>query len=76
MLQTYKATLSGNRLEWCDEVPEEMKNSQSVNVIVTILDDETDKRELRPFGLSENEFVVPEDFDAPLPEDVLTDFEN
>ncbi len=76
MLQTYKATLNGNQLEWRDEVPEEMKNSRSVNVIVTILDDENDKRELRPFGLSENEFVVPDNFDAPLPEDVSADFEN
>ncbi len=29
----------------------------------------------RPIGLSEGKFVVPDDFDAPLPEDVLRDFE-
>lgn len=29
----------------------------------------------RPIGLCRGEFVVPEDFDAPLPEDVLRDFE-
>jgi antitoxin (DNA-binding transcriptional repressor) of toxin-antitoxin stability system len=29
----------------------------------------------RPFGLCKGQFVVPEDFDAPLPEDVLSDFE-
>ena len=29
----------------------------------------------RPFGLAEGEFVVPDDFDAPLPEDILRDFE-
>ena len=33
-------------------------------------------KSLRPFGLSANSFVVPEDFDAPLPEDILADFEN
>ncbi len=29
----------------------------------------------RPMGLAEGEFVVPDDFDAPLPEDILRDFE-
>ena len=29
----------------------------------------------RPFGLCAGEFVVPNDFDAPLPEDILQDFE-
>ena len=33
-------------------------------------------KNLRPFGLSANDFVVPEDFDAPLPEDILADFKN
>ncbi len=30
---------------------------------------------LRPSGLAEGEFVVPDDFDAPLPEDILRLFE-
>ena len=29
----------------------------------------------RPFGLCAGEFVVPDDFDAPLPDDVLRGFE-
>ena len=29
----------------------------------------------RPFGLCAGEFVVPDDFDAPLPEAVLREFE-
>lgn len=29
----------------------------------------------RPFGLCAGEFTVPGDFDAPLPDDVLRDFE-
>jgi antitoxin (DNA-binding transcriptional repressor) of toxin-antitoxin stability system len=29
----------------------------------------------RPYGLCAGEFVVPDDFDDPLPEDVLRDFE-
>ena len=30
---------------------------------------------LRPFGLCAGEFTVPEDFDAPLPEDIINTFE-
>jgi prevent-host-death family protein len=29
----------------------------------------------RPFGLCAGQFTVPEDFDTPLPEDVLREFE-
>jgi len=31
--------------------------------------------QLRPFALCEGEFVVPDDFDAPLPEEILSQFE-
>ncbi|MBV5260325.1 DUF2281 domain-containing protein [Synechococcus moorigangaii CMS01] len=31
---------------------------------------------LRPFGLCEGEFIVPDDFDEPLPEEILQLFEN
>jgi prevent-host-death family protein len=30
---------------------------------------------LRPFALSEGKFVVPDDFDAPLSEEILSQFE-
>lgn len=33
------------------------------------------RRRPRPFGLAAGTFVVPDDFDDPLPEDVLRDFE-
>ena len=29
----------------------------------------------RPWGLAAGEFTVPDDFDAPLPDDVMNDFE-
>ncbi len=32
-------------------------------------------RQPRPFGLCAGRFTVPDDFDSPLPEDVLKDFE-
>lgn len=33
------------------------------------------QEQLRHFGLCAGEFVVPDDFDAPLPEDILSAFE-
>jgi antitoxin (DNA-binding transcriptional repressor) of toxin-antitoxin stability system len=30
---------------------------------------------LRPFGLCADEFVVPDDFDNPLPENIIAEFE-
>lgn len=35
----------------------------------------TSNKQLRPFGLCAGEFTVPDDFDAPLPEDLLNAFE-
>ncbi len=32
-------------------------------------------KQLRPLGLCAGEFTVPDDFDAPLPEDLLSAFE-
>jgi antitoxin (DNA-binding transcriptional repressor) of toxin-antitoxin stability system len=32
-------------------------------------------KQLRPFGLCAGEFTVPEDFDEPLPEEILRAFE-
>lgn len=35
----------------------------------------TNSKQLRPFGLCAGEFAVPDDFDAPLPENLLDAFE-
>ncbi|PSB33674.1 type II toxin-antitoxin system Phd/YefM family antitoxin [Stenomitos frigidus] len=35
----------------------------------------TSSKQQRPFGLCAGEFTVPEDFDAPLPDEVLSAFE-
>lgn len=32
-------------------------------------------QELRPFGLSKGAFTVPDDFNEPLPDDLLAEFE-
>ena len=34
-----------------------------------------DDKPLRPFGLCAGEFTVPDDFDDPLPEEILKEFE-
>lgn len=36
---------------------------------------EASHKQLRPFGLCAGEFTVPDDFDAPLPEEILSAFE-
>lgn len=35
----------------------------------------TNNKQLRPFGLCAGEFTVPDDFDTPLPEEILSAFE-
>jgi hypothetical protein len=42
---------------------------------VTILDEAPTETGLRPYGLAHGEFVVPEDFNDPLPEEILQSFE-
>ncbi|HMS09853.1 MAG TPA: hypothetical protein PKE66_10235 [Pyrinomonadaceae bacterium] len=78
MLQTYKAKLNNGVLTWKDEVPESIREGEEVEVIVTVLDEnkETGPIARRPFGLAKGLFVVPDDFDAPLPNDILEEFYN
>ncbi|MGB7207216.1 MAG: hypothetical protein WBD27_01015 [Pyrinomonadaceae bacterium] len=76
MLETYKAILRGNKLRWNGEIPDAASNEAEVEVIVTILEKDSGSKNQRPFGLAKGEFVVPDDFDAPLPEEILAGFEN
>ncbi len=78
MLQTFKAKLNNCVLTWKDEVPESVREGEEVEVIVTVLDEdkETAPKARRPFGLAKGLFVVPDDFDAPLPDEMLTKFYN
>lgn len=76
MLETFKAKLHGNRIIWSEETPDSVKEGDEVEVIVTILSKEPERSPRRPFGLAKGEFVVPDDFDGPLPDEVLADFEN
>ena len=74
MLETYKATIQGDKIEWETDAPNDLRNGKSVEVFITILD-ETETKSPRPFGLAKGEFIVPDDFDAPLPEEILASFE-
>ncbi len=77
MLQTYKAKLNDGILTWNDEVPDSVREAEDVDVIVTVLEAENgNAKTRRPFGLARGEFIVPDDFDDPLPDEVLEEFYN
>jgi hypothetical protein len=75
MLETYKAKIHGDKIEWESDAPKILSKENSVEVFITILDEAQKTSELRPFGLSKGDFVVPDDFDAALPEELLASFE-
>jgi hypothetical protein len=54
--------------------PVELKKKK-YKALVTILDDAIANHVERPFGLAVGEFIVPDDFNDPLPEHILRDFE-
>ncbi|MCX7706857.1 MAG: hypothetical protein N2204_02480 [Anaerolineae bacterium] len=62
------------------EVPPEYRERLAAKVRVILLSEEeartSELQEERPFGLARNEFRVPDDFDAPLPDHVLREFES
>lgn len=71
MEQTYQleTTVPKDGILVLDNLP--FKAGEAVKV--TIRAPQTAQR--RPFGLCAGEFVVPDDFDSPLPEEILRDFE-
>ncbi|CAN5248291.1 hypothetical protein BH20ACI1_BH20ACI1_11560 [soil metagenome] len=75
MLETHKATLRGNQIKWNGEIPDVVQEETEIEVFVTILPKDEKSQKLRPFGLCQGEFTVPEDFDEPLPEEILSGFE-
>ena len=71
-MRTVEATIdtSGNV-----QLLEPLKLPKTHRALVTILEEETSMRTLRPYGLAKGEFVVPDDFDDPLPDEILEAFE-
>lgn len=58
-----------------DEVESNPLILQSNKAIINLKPTNLKEKKLRPFGLCEGEFTVPDDFDDPLPEDILNIFE-
>ncbi|PSB10369.1 prevent-host-death protein [Pleurocapsa sp. CCALA 161] len=52
-----------------------LDQQQQVLQFVESLDQHKQKIEQRPFGLCKDEFTVPDDFNEPLPDDILDLFE-
>ena len=75
MLETYKAKIHGDKIEWETDAPKVLQKNKSIEVFVTVLDENPELENFRPFGLGKGDFVVPEDFDVPLPEEILLSFE-
>lgn len=74
MLKTYEVAIKDGQVKWLDDKP----NIKSGRAIITILEEElfTFNPTIRPYALCVGEFRVSDDFDSPLPEDILQDFEN
>lgn len=75
MLETYRAKIRGDKIEWETDIPKTLRDDKPIEVFVTVLEEVSELENLRPFGLSKGDFVVPDDFDAPLPEEVIASFE-
>lgn len=74
-MRTLRATIDE---EGRVELLEPLHLGDKRQALVTILEPEMldpEIKQSRPFGLCEGDFRVPDDFDAPLQEDVLEDFE-
>lgn len=55
--------------------PKEYANPDAQFKVIVSLPGEEPVEPPRPFGLCKGEFRVPDDFDAPLPETILNEFE-
>lgn len=55
--------------------PKEYVNPKAQFKVIVTLPDEEIVNSPRPFGLCKGEFRVPDDFDAPLPEYIIKEFE-
>ncbi len=71
---TFKSQLLDDGHLYCPE--KYAKPNLMFNVVVSFPgENETDSKNSRPFGLCKGDFNVPDDFDSPLPEDIIKEFE-
>ncbi|ELR98872.1 hypothetical protein [Gloeocapsa sp. PCC 73106] len=71
-MRLIKGIKKGKTIELLEEI--EIPDGQEILIGVQPFETLT-LREKRPSGLCEGEFVVPCDFDSPLPEEILQAFE-
>lgn len=73
MKQTYhlETTVQTDETLILNNLP--LKQGDAVEVTIRLQQSAPAQR--RPFGLAAGEFVVPDDFDDPLPVEILRDFE-
>lgn len=57
------------------EIGETFVILQAEKAIAELRPISSSRKQLRPFGLCSGEFSVPDDFDEPLPEEILSAFE-
>jgi hypothetical protein len=58
------------------ELLEEINIPDGQEILITVESvNMTNLSKMRPSGLCEGEFIVPDDFDDPLPEEILQSFE-
>lgn len=55
--------------------PDKYAKPKAMYKVIVSLPDEEVTSSRRPFGLCKGEFLVPDDFDDPLPEKILGEFE-
>jgi hypothetical protein len=73
MLKTLEAVIDENGTV---RLLEHLELDGMRRALVTVLESDTERTELRPYGLCVGEFIVPDDFNDPLPETVLALFES
>ncbi len=66
MIQTIEAVFDGTNLH--PSVPLNLEVGARVKITI-------ESKQPRPFGLCAGEFTVPDDFDEPLPEEILNAFD-
>jgi hypothetical protein len=72
MMRTLEATIDEKGII---RLLEPIEISGTHRVLVTILEEETEPAKLRPYGLCAGDFTLPDDFNEPLPEEILRQFE-
>jgi hypothetical protein len=56
--------------------PKKFADPKAIFKVTVSLPDEEEVAIPRPFGLCKGEFTVPDDFDAPLPDYIIKEFED